>query len=66
MTIPTITISIDPIKGSQLYSNQPLEVTYLILSGSMNNVLMQLLAAKQTNLVQPVGSNGNGRPALVS
>jgi hypothetical protein len=66
MEKPTITITIDPIKGPQLNSNQPLEVTYLILSGTANNVLIQLLASKQTNLVQPVGPNGNGRPTLVS
>jgi hypothetical protein len=66
MTLPTITISIDQIKGPQLNTNLPLETTYLVLSGTANNVLMQLLAVKQTNLVQPVGPNGNGRPALVS
>lgn len=63
---PSITITIDPIKGPKMDSNQPLEVTYLILCGTANNVLMQLLASKQSNLVQPVGPNGNGRPTLVS
>ena len=66
MTLPTITISIDPIKGPQLNTNLPLETTYLVLSGTAQNILIQLLAAKQTNLVMPVGPNGNGRPTLVS
>jgi hypothetical protein len=60
MTEPTI----DPIKGPQLSTNVPGETTYLMLMGSANHVLMQLLSQKQTNIVQPVAANG--RPTLVS
>jgi hypothetical protein len=65
MTEPTITIT---IKNGlpQLQTNMPLEATYLVLSGTANNVLLQLLSTKQANLVQPVETNGNRRPTLVS
>ena len=66
MLIPAITITIDPIKGPQISTNVPGETTYLMLMGAANNILMGLLASKQTNLVQPVSANGNGRPTLVS
>lgn len=48
---PTITITLDPIKGPQLNTNIPLETAYLILTGSANNMLVQLLAAKVSKTI---------------
>ena len=62
--MPTITIVIDPLKGPQISTNVPGESTYLILMGAANNILMQLLATKQANLIQTI--TPNGKPALVS
>ena len=57
MTNPTITITLDPIKGPQLSTNLPLEQLYVILVGVANNILVQLMATKETKRI--LTPNGN-------
>lgn len=53
---PTLTITIDPLKGPLLNTNVSLEQTYLILSGMSQNVLVQLLASKEVKrILTPTG-----------